>query len=1568
MDINTLFQEAFQEFLDDNVEDMLVISILDYFRALRDDPKALQEATTKFITNDLEGHTTILELYREILENDKVNWRESYSKEDSIKLFGFDKSTLELEGTTLELDIEVAYGIDSRLQSNIQAFIEKYKSIEVAQDYIEKVHDSFSSSSEFESAMEDFLNEHHAGIHDEFTHEEFLLSMEHRDAEDEFIRSEFSFEEVLKNLGDETTEEDLQDELQSAIDSSILRNGELDFSELVININLDYYVNTKAVNTSLILDSIEGVANRLRAFTSNKRKGFDYQQPSLFLGVPFIKLGNMQPSFVVMPRVHIQDEDSPHDLAKGQDIRISPKTAKCLKQINKFGISHLTTIVYASDLKSYTANLSGAISPDMIDILAPGGLTIKLEEGFCKHSEIRISQVRMQVISSVNYETVCDVERSIDQNSTYNEVRYKYKNKLFLESSIPILSIDLRTSNKNVYPLIKKVVDRAGLLESRNAVSRTLSEKLPMVDPSGNIVGEFVPRMHMSGERIYLCQAPMTCTKEGNILTKAPLTLICNTTKSVSVFIINDNASYAYFDLTNAKSKNLRIEKTTSNTAILLRNQILKDQDAVVFDIHDEDDIYNGLEFCKRANLEDRERPLCAIFDFNRFNSPNTRFKLELPLDFPISKYGNEANEIIVASTNPNFSWVSYGPIAFNISSLENLLGTISLDLTDWEPNLSHTLDYYLKLGSNGKMRHEYKNELSSVVVTSHTNQTINVDDHSGDFEVAFIARFPDPQLPTGLQEGKNTLANTKYEFAQILGATQVQISNYQSPKQFERYSLGNPYARVVDDYTYDVDVRLGKNINFLATSCLALWVPQILARFEEHMQANVAIQKAPLGVAMDIVSGTHCPSPRDFLIAKDYGILWRFFQSYFDGWLGPDSGKYCAPNVDLGAHKPAIRYLYSFIDFYTKPLALLHNVALNPKQYDVRENPYLKDTKALACSYAIKPMSKWLEVYKQALGVSQRDTSWSHLMNLESVSIADVERELELFSKNATVFEYDDLFDAKDDSKTRFETFMDKESYRDGDILPEYLREFKVNSAFKENIEAYLQVLTSPSKMEMGYFYDPQGGSTFDIFSQKLNASIEFFAKVWTFKFATGFEDISKSKFFKNYIKGSNPNIKHVVDISELLEMGTFSTSVKKILDNKSVQVGEGEREKLCGANFKKNIMPYYPIHYSLKIFPRIKGSVFGNLPSEPQNAQTTQERLSLGAYVSTLNFIRIAQQAYNIDTLSLEQFGPVAMKKRVSATTSFAIVQQDAFLDESEPHLTRDLQSASQKTQITSRLGNITKNYNICIGQSGQRYLRKTLQGTAHVFGLFEPNSMDLFASIYYEDGELYEMNAQENCLVGANPEYGTTLYKYHRGRDISQITPYLDFQKTHFVFNFLMYAHFQNPNEYSLNTKLSDFITPASALVSTFESAFNAQNLDKRDYLPIEFVRKFNVALESLKTLKGVEELNANDYLPSAVFVEMRSFFENASDLSVEDILSFLQKGDNFFGAFSPSIVQDLNKLKVEYFQSKSNDTFNLDWMLNQPTILESFKADEASFGILAGKSYEHNEDAKSYEDDE
>ena len=272
----------------------------------------------------------------------------------------------------------------------------------------------------------------------------------------------------------------------------------------------------------------------------------------------------------------------------------------------------------------------------------------------------------------------------------------------------------------------------------------------------------------------------------------------------------------------------------------------------------------------------------------------------------------------------------------------------------------------------------------------------------------------------------------------------------------------------------------------------------------------------------------------------------------------------------------------------------------------------------------------------------------------------------------------------------------MDKESYRDGEILPEYLREFEVNSTFRENIEVYLEALTSPSKMEMGYFYDPQGGSTFDIFSQKLNASIEFFAKVWTFKLATGFGDISKSKFFKNYVKGSNPNIKHVVDISELLEMGTFTTSVKKILDNKSVQVGDGEKEKLCGANFKKNIMPYYPIHYSLKIFPRIKGSVFGNLPSEPQTTQTSQERLSLGAYVSALNFIRIAQQAYNIESLSLEQFGPVAMKKKVTEVTSFVIVQQDGSRSNNGIHL-----ESATRDQIRERLQEVTKNYNIWINK---------------------------------------------------------------------------------------------------------------------------------------------------------------------------------------------------------------------------------------------------------------------------
>ena len=1555
MGIEDLYKEAFEEFLEDHLKNAIITIAFDAVRIASAYPQKFKE----FLENadgDFEG-----DFVYQFVDEEGVNFLTSDRLKAAENYAASTKINLKIECSQSEVKLEVDYTAHPQLKDALDSFKSDFLDYANLEDYIERVHEYEGESSTIQRAMWEYCEEHGEGAFDEF-----YDSKEYTAAYQEFVRDVFNFDEALEYVDDSISGTgDLEIRLDKIISEALVNaDNELELEGIKITIHKHYRFDTRNKEMSETFTNLETyVQEDLRELAKVENI---YQ-----------KTASSLPQVLIETHVWIPDEAAPHNIVDNRSISISNTSAKYLAQINKFASSHLISIVYSSDLATYTTRFSGQESPTTLELYVLQGMEVELESSFCPNSDIKLYVVKPHLQPFVFIDELRELAESYPIG---RELVRVYTETYGVPNNNVVVSIrNLRVKPHIGFDLPIQDIELCRKFEDYGSAY----DDTPLCNQFGELVGRF-PRRSSGyyggyGQSLYLGVFDAG-SEFRTIENKAAMKLACTTTGEISICSIQHDKSYIYVDLQDATYSSIRIEKTYS-AIILFKNQIMQEADAVVFDIKDERDISNALEYCKSVDLSNRESPICAIFDFDRFKIPNTRFKLELTTNSSIAtKYTYNDDKIVIATTNPHFSWVSYSkPMYGGFDSLTELLGGVASDLEKWASELTHVVDYYLSPDNKKEIRRG-KLDLESNRIVTHSISAlgtffeIETDLQSDPVEVeaAFMRALPEPYLPEGILVGANKLAGSIYEFAQILGATQVHILNVQKPTMFKevRDSNGELKERmcVGDDYTYDVDIRLGKNINFLATSCLALWVPQMLARFEEHMQANVAIQKAPLGVAMDVVSGTHCPSPRDFLIAKDYGILWRFFQSKFDGWLGPNSGIYCAPNVvGLDGHKPAIRYLYSFIDFYTKPLALLHNVALNPQQHGVRENPYLKEEKALSCSYAIKPMSKWLDVYKQALGISQRDTSWSHLMNLESVSVTDVERELELFSQNATVFEYDDLFDAKDDSKTRFETFMDEESYRGGDILPEHLREFEVNSAFEENIEAYLSDLKSPSKIKRGYFYDPQGGSIVDIFSQKLNASIEFFSKVWTFKFATGFTDISKSKFFKNYVKGSNPNIKHVVDISGLLEMGTFSTSMKKILDNKSVQIGAGEKEKLCGANFKKNVMPYYPMHYSLKIFPRIKGSVFGNLPSEAQNAQTTDERLSLGAYVTILNFIRIAQQAIMADSLELSQFGPVAMRKKITEATSFVVIQQNGFPSTNGIKLEPAVQGF-EKNEIRERLAEVTKNYNICIGQMGQKYVRNTQNGDAHVFGLFQPSTMDLFASIYYENGKLNELNAQENCLVGTNPNSGTTLYKYRReSLSMYLIEQNLDFRKAHFVYNFLMYAHFQNPNEYRINTRLSDFEMPARTLVTMFENAFNARRLSKLDYLPQEFVQRFERAFEQYKIQEGNAALNANDYLPSAVFVEMCSYFESAN-LSIDSILEYLKKGDNYFGAFDDQTIADLNRLQdFSTSWTSTNETFDLDWMLEQPTILESFKADGQSMQIIGGQPYEHNEDA-DYDDDD
>ncbi|MGA1739172.1 MAG: hypothetical protein ACO4AM_07825, partial [Candidatus Nanopelagicaceae bacterium] len=350
-------------------------------------------------------------------------------------------------------------------------------------------------------------------------------------------------------------------------------------------------------------------------------------------------------------------------------------------------------------------------------------------------------------------------------------------------------------------------------------------------------------------------------------------------------------------------------------------------------------------------------------------------------------------------------------------------------------------------------------------------------------------------------------------------------------------------------------------------------------------------------------------------------------------------------------------------IDFYTKPLAILYNVLYYPDSY-IRENPFVKGRKLLAATYSLKP-STWLKEYKDALAVSQKDISWSHLAKLDRATADDVERELDLWDDHATIYEFDDLFDENGVSK--IDMFTTKESYFKGEdksILPYDLQDLDIWDELKclEAIQKPIIYREAHVREDL-HFTDPFGTARYGEFSRKLNASINIFARNWTFNIAPLIgEDFYDSAFYDTYVKGSNPNVSHVANISDIFEFGVMSPGLKKIFDNKKVSAGGEEKVPFCEANTKQNAMPYQPMRHALRFFPRVKGSKFGNLPSEDPTTTTSKERVSLGAYMLLTNLAGITYKYMN-RAEDTGEFGPSVFTTNSSDGDVYTLTQCTGF-----------------------------------------------------------------------------------------------------------------------------------------------------------------------------------------------------------------------------------------------------------------------------------------------------------------
>jgi len=785
-------------------------------------------------------------------------------------------------------------------------------------------------------------------------------------------------------------------------------------------------------------------------------------------------------------------------------------------------------------------------------------------------------------------------------------------------------------------------------------------------------------------------------------------------------------------------------------------------------------------------------------------------------------------------------------------------------------------------------------------------------------------------------------------------------------------------YQDVSGTEQISIECSIGKNVNLLASSHLALILPQMLYRFEEHSQPNKAINESPLGVAIDTFSQEQVASPYKFIEIVASKVLTN--AQYFNvGGIQTEVQE--AFNPTATGYLGAARYLYSFIDFYTKPLSILHNVVLNPNQYGVaRSNPYLKRKDSQASTISIKPTTSWLKVYCEALKQSQPSCEeWSLLLDMhtskQSPTLKDVEFELDLWSANATVKEFNDLFrQTKKESTAKFESvlreFINSNTYQDiSDKLPLGLR----SSDLASEVRDVLDPIRTPMRLtythftaSQGLLEDPSpsriidqfGVSDYDTFSKQLNTCIEAFARFWTFSIATFYtESFRASAFFQTMLEGTG-NITHVANLSHLFERGTLDAGLQKIKKNKSVNLADGETAKFTVANLNKNIIPYIPISYALKLFTATKQS-FGALPGEVANANTAKERLPLGAYISILSLIAAARQIVALNNLDLEEFGPTIWMGKPLGKQAI-LLQQNGFIQQGSSVLRPPNQSVKDDNVLASRFGRVTSTFALCIGQPQQGYLGVCQRNQGDIFSFFSVDRY-LFACIHMRNGVLYEIKAGGNAVIGATEDTRVELGRYGSSIPRPNIADSIDFRNLQITLNFLAYLITQpwrGGGNYSL-ANCSD-LNVIAFVVSAVESILEEESIDKRDYLPSSFVDLFNEALskilsESLSREVTISEISdkmiancteipansVNEILPSPIFSEVkRIFVENPNFTSVENLIPQIKRPRGLkwvdYSTFYAGATQS------EILRVKENVTFDLMSLLNLPAFSQEQQA--------------------------
>jgi hypothetical protein len=536
---------------------------------------------------------------------------------------------------------------------------------------------------------------------------------------------------------------------------------------------------------------------------------------------------------------------------------------------------------------------------------------------------------------------------------------------------------------------------------------------------------------------------------------------------------------------------------------------------------------------------------------------------------------------------------------------------------------------------------------------------------------------------------------------------------------------------------------KLYKNSNFMAYSYLYMFLYQILGRFGEHAQSDTASQTLPLGAMFEVYFEKDPPqNPRQFLErAKDLLLESRHPLIPPTALYATQNGFFTSPYIgtlsskDFDPYNSPLRFLYSFIDTYTKPLAILYNAI----QFGSgpRPNPELRSEKSnITCSYPLNYSDgSWVREYLHSVFESQgaEFSQASHLREGVNPPTDQVLQELARFTEHAQVGEYYEIL--------ALSNALDMLTKGTAGAEIEYPAAMgKRASGLVEILAPLMNTgnMKSRSDFKQKEVFDLEGGFDMSPFSQQLVAAITFFSEFTSLAmgpFIVGLED---SRFYSLFMRGdSSPQapVKNSADFRDLLKFPVVTSGIRKIVKNKDVAsvIGE-ERTRLpfTRANLSKNLVPLDLIRYLISdAFPDTY--TFTPMGMDARAKIPSTERLSLGAYVSIFTALIHANKTF----LNLQSAGQYGAAQAVLSTYSvdfddlrsesgevdlsdftYIVRQATADLDIYDDEGT--LSPASEDT-IRERFRNLSAAYSICIGQI-QSYAEDAAKEELEVFTFFD------------------------------------------------------------------------------------------------------------------------------------------------------------------------------------------------------------------------------------------------------